>query len=441
MVMPRLITIVVFAIAAGGATPLWAQLPRPERPYRGLFGSTGTVDAEQTLTLNASVGAGYDDNLVAEARGGTARPSDLNTSLRGGVGQAYTALSYGLNRQGASIGASIGTSGRYYPSLALPFIRRDSAHRSAGVQLTESLSVNGMAAYQPQSLLSLFPVALEASAVESVTPDYDFAASTRHYVSYGGGIGYRSRVSARTTLSADYRYVASERGSGAGDFYRQSVGGQLTHQLGQGLGLRLGYRFSKAYYETPTRRPSDHLIDAGVDYRRRLSFSRRTSLSFGSGLSAASHPVDESSRTQFRAVGHVTLNHEIGRTWNAAAAYTRGLRMDESLPEPVFADAATISIVGLLSRRLQFRSQLQAATGQLYNAATTPGRFGTYYAGTALQYALSGFASLGANYSHYWHEFDDEVVLAPGYSPQVTRHSIRGYLNVQLPLWSRSRRD
>ena len=45
----------------------WATAPAPERPYRGLFGS-GTVDTEQLSDgVSASVGGGYDDNLVADA--------------------------------------------------------------------------------------------------------------------------------------------------------------------------------------------------------------------------------------------------------------------------------------------------------------------------------------------------------------------------------------
>ena len=45
-----------------------AQAPRPERPFRGLFGG-GVGNTEQSLTAHASLGGSYDDNLLAEARG------------------------------------------------------------------------------------------------------------------------------------------------------------------------------------------------------------------------------------------------------------------------------------------------------------------------------------------------------------------------------------
>lgn len=90
------------------AVPAHAQLPRPERPYRGLFGG-GTGNWEQSLVANASIGGGWDDNLVADARGDRpARPNDLNTSARGGLGQFSGALAYSLSRSRLSVSAKIG---------------------------------------------------------------------------------------------------------------------------------------------------------------------------------------------------------------------------------------------------------------------------------------------------------------------------------------------
>jgi hypothetical protein len=90
-----LVAPLVLGLLVLGAVPADAQLPRPERPYRGLFGG-GTGNWEQSLVANASLGGGWDDNLVADARGGTGRPraSDLDRSFKGSVAQATTSLQY-----------------------------------------------------------------------------------------------------------------------------------------------------------------------------------------------------------------------------------------------------------------------------------------------------------------------------------------------------------
>ena len=60
-VLPLLLAASVAPAAAQGSA-------RPERPYRGLFGS-GTSETGQMLSVGASLGSGWDDDLEANARG------------------------------------------------------------------------------------------------------------------------------------------------------------------------------------------------------------------------------------------------------------------------------------------------------------------------------------------------------------------------------------
>ena len=61
----RIILSVCVAALFAASTPAAAQAPRPERPYRGLFGG-GVGDVEQSLIWNGSTGGGYDDNVLAQ---------------------------------------------------------------------------------------------------------------------------------------------------------------------------------------------------------------------------------------------------------------------------------------------------------------------------------------------------------------------------------------
>jgi outer membrane translocation and assembly module TamA len=74
----RILSVLVVVATLVVAAPAGAQTPRSERPYRGLFaGDTG--NAQQLLTLSASLGGGYDDNIFANG-------SDLGFNLRHAVG-------------------------------------------------------------------------------------------------------------------------------------------------------------------------------------------------------------------------------------------------------------------------------------------------------------------------------------------------------------------
>ncbi len=117
MTFPRVLLACAGALVI--AAPAAAQLPRPERPYRGLFGG-GVGDTEQSLTLNVQLAGGYDDNIFADqgAGGGGVPPSSTpptNVVAQGGsYGQLSSGLTYSLARTRVSVGASAGFVSRRY---------------------------------------------------------------------------------------------------------------------------------------------------------------------------------------------------------------------------------------------------------------------------------------------------------------------------------------
>ena len=89
------VVLVLAAILAGGAGPAWAQgQPPVARPYQGLFGGDNEpVLRPQSLTVQGSVFAGYDDNVYAGQPGAGTGPGTIPGSgfLSGiSLGLGYT---------------------------------------------------------------------------------------------------------------------------------------------------------------------------------------------------------------------------------------------------------------------------------------------------------------------------------------------------------------
>ena len=162
-------------------------------------------DAEQLLTATASVGVGWDDNLAADALGRTnGAVSDVNQQFSGPLGTVSAGLTYSLNRENVGFGASMATSGRYYPTQDRRFVRRDYGSVGGSAVLGAGFSAQASLTYQPYSLYSMTPWLIEPQVDAPVAVDEDFPSSLEHYVGYSGGVNFSRRLTSRTTFSAMY---------------------------------------------------------------------------------------------------------------------------------------------------------------------------------------------------------------------------------------------
>ena len=96
------------------AAPALAQRPRPDRPYRGLFGGNGAdPNSTQQFDLNISLFGAYDDNVLADTGqigDRPALPAERQLRHRHDLARLHT-------RAGrATFDFTGGTSYRYYPS-------------------------------------------------------------------------------------------------------------------------------------------------------------------------------------------------------------------------------------------------------------------------------------------------------------------------------------
>ena len=423
--------------AAVLAAPGASAQGRPERPFRGLFGS-GAGPADHSLVANGSIGGGWDNNVVLDLFGSRNRISNLNTASRGGVGHASGSLSYGLNLTAVSVNASGGTSVHFYPTLASRFVRRYFGSAGASVQVSRYITAQGSVAYTPFSLSSLLPY-YRGELEDVALPDVDFASSIEHYRAYSAGAAYQRQLSRRTRINADYSFRTRDGSFAARDYHSHRVGGGLTHELGRDLNFNAGYRYGTSDRALDDRSLQTHNINVGIDYNRSLSFSRRTTLSFSTGTAAVTRPLEDDTRTRFSVIGDVQLTHEIGRTWNATAGYARNVRFDEDWPDFVSSDSLSASLAGLLSQRLQFQSSVRGSTGKV-GLSSQEGGFRGYYANAGLAYALGRQVGVSLTYAYYRHRFARGVELPADFANHYNRHSVRASLNLWAPLFARARR-
>ncbi|HUE86398.1 MAG TPA: hypothetical protein VMO26_10000 [Vicinamibacterales bacterium] len=425
------------AVLLLAASPVSGQTRRPERPYRGLFAS-GTEAAEQSLTANVSLAGGYDDNLRASAgSGGGGGGARAAAGSQGGVlGQLTGALAYSRQSDSFTLSASAQSGTRYYPSTEVNFIASSQAQVALTARLFSrtSLSARAGAVRQPDTFASLFTGAAVPTIDEMAPVDLDTLSSFDYYLAYDGALSLQQDVGRRTKVGAIYGYRRTTGRGERGEFVHQRGGGQITHQLGRGLALRAGYTYGEVKHADGARIPN-HLIDAGVNYNRSLSFSRRTTLSFGTGT-AATHTHD---RLRYSLIGDARLNHEIGRTWTAFAAYSRRVLLHESWQEPVFADAVTAGFGGLINRRWELTTTASAALGTV-GVDTGGKRFDTYQGSAALTYSLVRYMNVGLTYAYYHYEADASVVLPAGFPRAFGRQSLRATVNLWAPLYQRARR-
>ena len=88
---------------------------RPERPYRGLFGGGAAAGSGHSLSLNASIGGGYDDNIRLITAGRRGGGNALTRPVAGTLATASASLGYSANLGRFSLGASAGSYTSYYP--------------------------------------------------------------------------------------------------------------------------------------------------------------------------------------------------------------------------------------------------------------------------------------------------------------------------------------
>lgn len=450
MLTRRAIPAVALVVSCLTAAPAFAQGSAVRRPYRGLFGAPVSPDSPHSLVLSGSLFAAYDDNVIA---GIAARQTSTPWLGRKGTYQgANVALSYGFAKPGDRVdfrGQLRGGLNYYHRGQASRVLPSNQGTVSLSGRLTRTLrfaarqSVSYASAYSP----SLTPRPGDDVDQDIGIPDDDAldlfelqALRTASTVSLSQSLGR----SASMTGSYHFRslYVLDEDEAVNSRFHDYAThGGSFgigyARPITRHAALQLGYNLRASDRRSGTGEPRImHNVDAGVNYSRALSFSRRTSFSFGTGSAIAVNDrlnvPNADPATRVRLTGSATLVHEIGRSWTAQLAYSRGYRTRDGFEGLYFTDAVRAGVGGLVTRRLSFNAAANWADSSIerYGGARHRG----YSANAQAQYALNGFVALYARYIYYHYRFSDDIVLDERFPRQLDRHGVRVGLTASVPL-------
>jgi hypothetical protein len=413
--------------------------PEVRRPFRGLFGGPADPRSKQSLELTASAFGAYDTNVFAATTSQPVAPGAPQhpgwyTSANAGLSYARTGDRFTVNVDGDS------ALYRYLNPEHLSYMYRAGGGVSTRIGPRTHVAIAGDFSYAPQYRLGLFfnPSTLtgDANSFSSVVPDYDLFKLTSYRSS--GEASVQQELGRRASLTGFYS-VADVNYTNSGNDYRYEAAGiHFSDRLTQHLGYHLGYSYNTAHYTViggvEPRRINN--IDAGVDYGRALSFSRRTTLTFSTGsalVSGGQLATSDSRSFQYRITGTAMLRHEIGRTWTTALGYRRGVDWREGFVDPFLSDAVTGTFGGLISRRLQFNSGADYAFGNVGFGSSNNG-YHSASAKAGLQLAMSRTLAVFARYVYYQYHFGSGVRLDPRLTPDFGRQGVSVGVEASVPI-------
>ena len=430
------------------------QSPEVRRPYRGIFGGPVDPNAAHSLTFSGSVFAAYDDNVTEALSDRRVRSPWLQKS--GGYQGANAGLDYVFTHEGRrfDFGGHTGAQLNYYRheerSDVLPAYQADilfGASLSSSLRFTARQSVAYTSTYN-QTFGFLLPEDAQGHEIGTANdPALDLFAMRALRIATS--LGLTQQFGRYTSLTGIYHFrsveVDQDDGEDVDSRFRDyashagSVGINYSRPMTRYATLELGYGIRASDRRSRTGEPEFlHTVDAGVNYSRALSFSRRTSLSFGTGSAiAVSEPLDESDgqtaerRTRVRLTGQASLVHEMGRTWTANLTYSRGFRNHDGFNDLFFTDAVEAGLEGLVTRRLSFSAGTSwANSSSEYRSGGQRGQS----ASAQLQYALTSFAAVYTRYIYYHYRYSDDIPLDERFPRQLDRHGVRIGLTTSIPL-------
>jgi hypothetical protein len=382
--------------------------------------------------------------LARESTGLTDTPPNV-----AGIGGMYSGLGLFAQYQSASDGGGlvlgwVNSELRYYSSLSGTTSAYNQAGATFRVPITRRVrvQVSPYAAYVPNYSLQFLPdfAALETEPVLQEplavgAPAVDFAVIPINSVRYGGNASATYKLTSASNISVRYGYGNFENRQI--DMEIQTSGVAYSQRFSRNALFKLGYvrqnvdRFDSAR-ELLDQDESGLIenVNIGLDYLKPISRTRRTFVGFSTGSVIGE---DLSGNRRVQATGTASLVHQMGRTWNVRVEYFRGLRYLEGFYRPAFADAASVSFLGLASRRLEVSADLSYLDG-IVGFDPDSGRFDSYGASGRLRIAISRTLAAFVGGSFYHYRFEDAVVRPRGIPATYDRLSARVGMSLFIPM-------
>jgi len=388
----------------------------------------------QSLSVNWSLFSAYDDNVTAGQQGAALDPRYM---VNGVYGSANGQLVYTNRGEHAFFSATAASNGRYVPDL-----QEMSAFDGLGsVSFSTEIGRHGHFEgtqdlwYQPYYRLGVLtgiaPSAVTPiSEAEGTNQDRVALTSSKSFTS-SGRVGFTENFTPRSAVTFDYNYLRSWFSDTDEQFTWQMGHGAFIHNLNRSLALRAGYGYGRGENTLAVDMPVvvNQNIDLGVDFNRRLSFSRRTRVSFSSGVTG----IAEQDQKRYLVVADATVSREIGRTWNADFAFHRGVQYIAGFGDPLLSNTEQLRVAGLVNRRTSVGVSAGYSSGTV-GIVTHTGAFSTWTAGTEYQFALTRSLSFTTHYGYYRYDFDQGVLLPFGLPARANRQALYVGISGWLPI-------
>jgi hypothetical protein len=383
----------------------------------------------RSLRLSIATFGGYDSNIST----GTATDPEATPSAP--YGGAMVSLNYQIRTERFAFSTRGAADSRHYRADAPIDAVSYNGSVLFGAEVTPRLNVNASvnSRYSPRFLFSLLPIAGDIGP-DIAPPPLDYAVSDQKVVSYATGGNAVLRVSRRSSLNVAVSTGTQTLLDNNYDMTTRSYGGGYSYSVTRYASLRVGYRESITDYPafgiTQPRRYAQRSFDAGINYSRPLSTSRRTTVSFGSGSSA----IDNGQETFYTITGNASLSHQIGRSWETNLVYSRGLGVVAGFPEPFFADAVNANLRGRLTNTLTMLTTTGFANGNV-GLGSNADNFASFQATTRLEKVVKRERiGLYGDYFYYGYRLGNATSPIAAIPRRVNRHGVRVGLIFRFPL-------
>jgi hypothetical protein len=410
--------------------------PDQRSTYQGLYGRQRSGDERgQLLDLDLKLYGTYSENLTGrDLYQNAANPlaSSKSTLYPGSSGR----LDYTWKNDNLTLDALSLTSVNFYPEFDNRTSVGELASGGFSWRLSPSLTFSSSESYTYRPAFALIPTDTFSSAdgAEGAVSATELAFNNVAGYTVGSIVNLTKNLSARTSISAHYGYRSSQFSGNTFNLRTHDVGATFRRGMSQYASIYAGYSFRRGGTGGQSR---IHDIEAGLDYDRPLSFSRRTYVSLSTGSSfvqaVSANPVGLPGR--FRFLGSAGLRREIGQSWSARFQYRRNLSFLEGFAQPVFTTSYMGNFGGYINRRTNVSLSFIHSIVDRAQAGTRA--FGTTNASANMRFAFQRHIAAYTDLAFSGFQSADASVSTVIPSRNVNRAQIRAGITFWIPLVGR----
>src|SRR5688572_4257949 len=258
-------------------------------PYGKLFGRAPASSADQehtTVEARASLGASYDDALLAPEGSPADTPSQSGVS---GTGSMFVSLEHRDSVFVGSVSAG-GGRGEYFTQPSSYGTNQYFANAFVSAQLTTRFEARATALYTHSPAYQFFngfgrgPISQDNdNALKPENADLPFNAFATQMLendNIGATASLITRITEKSTLDLAVTHNQTQFAQQpADDMTIRGYRGTWQWQFQRGLGVHAAYGQEHVDLQAPDRLDYDYeVIDVGVDFNRAFSVARRTTL-------------------------------------------------------------------------------------------------------------------------------------------------------------------